>query len=343
MSASSVHFRVGLFVLVASALGVGGILLFGAGQLLQSKVLAETYLDESAQGLEVGSPVKFRGVEIGSVEAISFVRSRYAATDEDAHVHGRYVLLDLALTDRFATDIDTDMLEHLVDEGLRIRLASAGLTGVAYLEIDFLDKERNPRLEIQWTPRSVYIPSAESTAAKLTSALDRIVDQIERARVDEIGAEIRGVLASLRSNLDDELKPILRDVRNSTGELPELARSARESVAALERLLADASEAFERDIEPAFAQVKAASERLEPILGSVDAAAAELPATIEGARRTLRHVDDLATSRRADVEEIFSNIRLVTSDLKRLTSTIQRYPAHALFGDPPPRRAPGDK
>ena len=45
-----------------------------------------------------------------------------------------------------------------LDRGFRVRLASQGLTGVAYLEADYLDPERNPPLEIDWnlsTPTSL--------------------------------------------------------------------------------------------------------------------------------------------------------------------------------------------
>src|ERR1700675_928533 len=77
MSARTTHFRLGLFVLIAVTLGVGAIVVLGAGTMLRKKVMAETYLDESVQGLDVGAPVKFRGVHVGQLEKIDFAGLHY--------------------------------------------------------------------------------------------------------------------------------------------------------------------------------------------------------------------------------------------------------------------------
>jgi hypothetical protein len=66
MSAEARYFRVGLFMFVGIGLiGSCAVILGGQG-LFQTPVPFETYFDESVQGLEKGSPVKFRGVSIGT-------------------------------------------------------------------------------------------------------------------------------------------------------------------------------------------------------------------------------------------------------------------------------------
>lgn len=52
------------------------IIILGAGNLSKNLIL-ETYFDESIQGLDVGSIVKFRGVKIGTVKEITFVQDKY--------------------------------------------------------------------------------------------------------------------------------------------------------------------------------------------------------------------------------------------------------------------------
>ena len=62
---------------VATIIGVIGVVALGVGTIFQKKALVETYIDESVQGLDVGSPVKFRGVPVGKVETISLTSAEY--------------------------------------------------------------------------------------------------------------------------------------------------------------------------------------------------------------------------------------------------------------------------
>ena len=70
MSAQTKYFKLGAFVLTAIAVGVTALVVLGAGTIMRKKVMVETYMDESVQGLEAGAPVKFRGVTVGRLEKI---------------------------------------------------------------------------------------------------------------------------------------------------------------------------------------------------------------------------------------------------------------------------------
>jgi len=354
MSSKATYFRVGLFVLGGAVLLVGGVLLFGASQLFEKKVHAETYIDESVVGLEVGSPVKYRGVQVGAVKGITFVSRRYPEMSGDAHAQGRYILVDIAFEHDTMGDVSATDLDRRVADGLRIRLASSGITGVAYLEIDYLDKNdpSNAPPALEFSPRSYYIPSAPSTIARFTNALDRIIEQIERTKIDEVGNQLRELLATLEKTIDEDFRPILSNIEASTREFPETMKAARGAVEKLEGIVSDAAASYDRDVGPTLTSLRAATDELEPFARSLNEAVAEvkptleeirsgakeIPETLAQAQRALRSVDRLAGSQRRDVDEILSNLRVATNDLKELTSTLKRYPAQALFGEPPPRR-----
>src|ERR671915_1615010 len=80
------YFKIGLFVISAILIGISGVIALGLGSIFQKKNLAETYIEESVQGLDVGSPVKFRGVLIGKVEQITLTSVEYST-------RRRYVLV----------------------------------------------------------------------------------------------------------------------------------------------------------------------------------------------------------------------------------------------------------
>ena len=54
-------------------------------------------------------------------------------------------------------------LVRRVEDGLRVRLTSQGVTGVVFLEADYYDPKDYPPLPIAWTPKALYVPSGRST------------------------------------------------------------------------------------------------------------------------------------------------------------------------------------
>lgn len=66
MADSSQYYKLGLFVLAGITFTTVGIVIFGARELFEEKIHLETYIDQSVQGLEIGSPVKTRGVKLAT-------------------------------------------------------------------------------------------------------------------------------------------------------------------------------------------------------------------------------------------------------------------------------------
>jgi hypothetical protein len=56
MSAKTKYFKLGAFVLAGTAVAVGAVVILGAGTIMRKKVMVETYMDESVQGLGSGRP-----------------------------------------------------------------------------------------------------------------------------------------------------------------------------------------------------------------------------------------------------------------------------------------------
>src|SRR3954469_21039526 len=93
MSAQANFFKLGLFVIAGTVALVLLLLVLGSGRWFQSKVVVETYFNESVQGLDVGSKVKCRGVNVGEVTRISFTYTKYQL-DRPPDERLRYVLVE---------------------------------------------------------------------------------------------------------------------------------------------------------------------------------------------------------------------------------------------------------
>src|SRR6266581_5742914 len=188
------YFKIGIFVISAVVIGVIGVVVLGAGAIFQKKSIVETYIDESVQGLDVGSPVKFRGVPVGRVEQISLTSAEYATKRE-------YVVVRMSISSNMfqfqVNDPKSEQLKEALDRGFRIRIAPQGLTGVAYLEADYLDPERNPPLEIDWRPDYPYIPSATSRILQLGDSVERILQNFEQLDIPQLTSSIEKSLAAI--------------------------------------------------------------------------------------------------------------------------------------------------
>src|SRR3954452_12054757 len=135
MAAQQNHWKLGLFVVVGLVMTLGTVAALGARSLRTEVGHYVSYFDESVQGLEVGSPIKFRGVTIGTVGRIDI-----APDHRNVEVESELGVAELS---RLGLDVAAGpvhkgarkKLEMAVD--LRVQLASAGLTGVKFLQLDF--------------------------------------------------------------------------------------------------------------------------------------------------------------------------------------------------------------
>lgn len=238
-SNSTGYFKVGLFVIFSMALLIAAIILLGAGEIFQKKAYLETYMDESVQGIEVGSPVKHRGVPIGNIAAIDFVRNIYPGqlAGEDVFIKGRYVYVLVALNPsafRGVDEYDAPLaIARMVEDGLRLQMVPQGITGIYYLEANYFDPKKNPPLEISWTPEHLYIPSAPSLLTRLGDSVEEVFNRIQSldiegilsdagrflqvatealqdASVSEVSLEARSLLSELRQT-NARIRTILED------------------------------------------------------------------------------------------------------------------------------------
>lgn len=268
MSRPANPFKIGLFVLLVMAGIVAIAVGLGVTQFKEDVVTYHTYFNESVQGLDIGSPVKFRGVTIGAVSEIEIA------------------------PDRRHVDVSQDLeLKHLRRMGmsdakrgaddLRAQLASQGVTGVKFVSIDFFDPRANPPPALPFPVPEAYIPAAQSMFKDLEETITKAMDKLPElsdavvtigGRVDRLlthleeddvtgkAAATLGRTDRMLSSLDAAIKHLdsgrlsqqtartLGDVSRSSRELELTLREVREAAQSI-RVFADA---LERDPDMLF-------------------------------------------------------------------------------------------
>lgn len=215
MSTKANHFKIGLFVLAAAVVLILGIVFLGAGRLFRTKIMAETYIDESVNGLDIGSPVKYRGVQIGSVREIDFAHRVYGEVfheSEEEEPDGspetvRPVLVRFVIYPDSIGYQGEDLRLFLRDEierGLRIRLSAQGITGLFYLEVDYADPvPPDPLAPEGFVPEDFYIPSISSPFQLFTETLNEGLREIDPKAIGEIIQNVAGLTSSVQKLITD--------------------------------------------------------------------------------------------------------------------------------------------
>ncbi|MDR0533162.1 MAG: MlaD family protein [Verrucomicrobiales bacterium] len=211
MNSDAKYFRIGLFVISALLILLLGVLALGAKNWFEPKLTFETYFDGTIGGINVGSPVKFRGVPLGKVTRIDFTPNVYPEppiSSNNAPNKYRYILVEFEIKKSLIIGLLRGDLDDLqkdlnvgINRGMRIRVDMAGIAGGNYLEIDRLDPQvAPPPLEINWTPRHYYIPSANSAITQIVNSLNQTLRNLGKVDFDEIQKKMVSLIDQLDQN-----------------------------------------------------------------------------------------------------------------------------------------------
>lgn len=304
-------FKLGIFILIASALIVGGLILFGSGTFAKKKIYFETYFSDSVHGLIEGSNVLLSGVKIGVVEKVTFVSKSYDLILDDAGIskYGQYIrVICSALEEELPAPKVADRHQRLqiyVRRGFRLRMASNIITGQAYLEGILLDPERFPAMQVPWEPQYDYIPSAPGVFSTMKDSVDKILDKLEQVEFKAIADNLNKVLENLnQAVLDANVKDLSTKARAFIEEL-------RQSNKDLQKLIESPDPKKELD---------------------------NIPILVDNLNQTLSQLDQLIINETPEIQEIMENIRQLSENLNYLTEHLKDNPSELLFSTPPPKK-----
>jgi paraquat-inducible protein B len=204
---------IGGFVIGAIALLIAGILAFGGGQYFSLKEKGVLYFEGSLAGLDVGSPVTFRGVKVGTVTGIVI---QYDVTKQSLHIPV-YIEIDPQKFEIVSGERSTKNIQELVARGLRGQLQTVSLvTGQESVNFDF--QPDTPMRLVNVQTDVPQLPTVPSDIEQLKVTVSGVLAKISKLPLEQLIALLGDVLqnanqtlkgaSDLVADVDAQVKPL---------------------------------------------------------------------------------------------------------------------------------------
>ena len=315
---------IGAFVVGAVALLVIGVVAFGSGQLFRKTQQFVLYFDGSVNGLHMGAPVKFKGVEIGSVKDIKLEMG----LGNQVHDIPVIIEIDLKKVIRRGVTIekamDPNTIREFVTQGLRGQLQTESLvTGVLYVALDWFPE--TPLRFVQ--PAGAHfqyeeIPTVPTELEQAHEALVRVVKKI-----DDI--DFKRLIDSLAKTSDG----VGQLVSVNSPALKSILQSMDQAMPQLHGAISD----FRKLTTTADHNIENVSGDLHQTLTAAQSAIDQIAATMKEAQTTIVSVRATVDPNSPTIYELTKSLREISgaaSSLRLLADSLDHNPQAVVLGKP---------
>ncbi len=328
MKSDAHFFRIGLFVILGALLLAAALIVFGAGQMFRPRIQMVTYADGTVQGIEVGSPVKFRGVTVGKVQAIEFLFTEFPTLLGEGQENLVVIAMEIdkeVFPGMFDEPDLREVLQRSIDRGLRARIEPQGITGLNYIEVNYTDPKRFPPFVPTWKMTQYYIPSAPGELTSLLDSVNNIMREIEELNIKGISDGTVALLQNLNDTVTEaqidklsaDAQKLFRELSSvvEKSDIPRLSKDAQ-------KLLTDLSSAVDSANIP---KLSSDSQNLVKEVGRSN----------EELRQILRNMEPALRFNGNDIAASLSNLKVITDNFRVVSGELARDPSSLFFSRPP--------
>jgi phospholipid/cholesterol/gamma-HCH transport system substrate-binding protein len=311
-----------------------------------------TYFNESVQGLQVDSAVKYRGVEVGRVEHI-----RVAPDNQ---------LIEVVMKINLKGRLERDYVSQL---------RAAGITGIVFVELDRKgpdEPDQSPK--INFSAEHPIIASRSSQMKQILSGIEEVIQNIRQIDAKGISDQIKATTKEIEDFVGGEkMDRLLSEINSAAahlngvitkvdqalpqGRLEGVLAEAKNSMIKIQNLAGDVQgELRALELAKTGANLQNATAKIDRILGSgeveatllkaqatIDAVKEEIESlklkeTVAAANRLIDGVDQRADVLTRDFMATTENVRRTLESLQVLLDRLSATPSDLIFSQPPPLR-----
>jgi len=297
---------IGIFITGAVIITVIAVIWLGASHYFENGTRYVTYFDESVQGLNPDSTVKYRGVDIGRVEKIA------VAPDKKL--------------------VEVVMKIDLSPENARqtyAQLKTAGLTGIVFIDLDRQDKKNTitPPL-LSFDPPYQVIYSRPSTTTQILAGIDVILSKTKDLDLKGISDEVKTVQQALAEFLSGpRTKSIIANVDATAQHLNSTSKN-------IDRIVAESG------IDTILSDTKKTVAEMRLLMTTIrrDVESLHIAETAAKAGRMVDGLDKKTKEITTDIKITAEHLRQASANLDMLVEELQANPSEIIFSKPPPPR-----
>jgi phospholipid/cholesterol/gamma-HCH transport system substrate-binding protein len=313
-------FMIGLFVTLGVSIGLIAIIWIGAFKYFEKGDTYVTFFNESVQGLQVDSAVKYRGVEVGRVEKI-----RVAPDNR---------LIEVVMKINLRGELEREYVAQL---------KAAGITGIVFIELN-RKEPGEPDLSPQITFASEYpiVASKPSDIAQIVSSVQVILEDIKKIDTAGISNQIKSTLTVVEATVDN-LNRVVGTVEKALakGRLEDLMIEVKNTLDKIQHLAADAENELQAlNLAKTGAHLETTTTRIEKIVssGEIEKILTEAHEAVAKLNQVIEGLDRRSVAVTNDIKVTSENLKRASESLEMLVERVYASPSDLLFSQPPPSR-----
>ncbi len=327
MATLKTKFSVGLFLITGISVIIVGVVWLGMSNYLEKGRLFVSYFDESVQGLDVDSPVKYRGVHIGRVHSIG------VAPD------GKLIEVVLKVESEIKPDGDT--------KNLVAQLKSVGITGLMFLELEQKESDAEAIPSYTFKPQYPVIATRPSQISKIRQGIEDVFNMFRALDAETISEQLTSALKKVNKTIDDaQLAQLVNDVRTTVKSLQRLVDTKQ-----MDRLLISLEQTsgnFNQmavNADSGITEIRQTVDRLGQVIdnsgGDIQGVTADLKASTTEIKRAMETATALLENTDRQVDTIQRQVLVTLNGIDRATDTLNRFldqlanqPSQVIFSAP---------
>lgn len=243
---------VGFTVLIGVAATIAALIYLGGFGGHDMEMLVESYYDKPVSGLSVGSAVNFRGVKIGEVRDIMLVRHKtgdFSPADiQRVRILMAFNLRRLGFLERPDEAELRQMMDTLIEQGLRATVASSGITGLSRIELNMVPNPP-PVARLTWIPRLPLIPPAPSLIDSFSDVATRVMGQINKMDFASVWTNVQSIAEST-AHIMDNVDTLIESQKSNLGEMMQNMNEASARIESLSQRLEENPSLLLRPADP---------------------------------------------------------------------------------------------
>ena len=317
MSTKANPAAIGAFVVGAVALTVVAVLVLGSGKLFKKTTRVVCFFTGDVMGLNVGAPVKFKGVDVGSVAEVRLrISEQTGVPTAETVKEGLRIPVVIDLDNDKVTQegvdrrLDVERVKQLIQLGLRAQLVSQSLvTGLLLVKLDF-NPDVPPVFVLPRDSKLIEIPTMPTSLQQIQAAAQDVVRRLENIDLERLVGAATGALESVQRLTDSSA------LKAAVDDLPETVATAKAALASAKDLMTR----VDAEQGPLLQSLRGTSQRASVAL---DHAAA----TFESVGAMIAPTAPLAVDLSATLQELTMaahSVRLLADTLDRNPSVIVR-------------------